>query len=140
VLAVIAIAAIAYWLRRRSKKAEAAAVRQRALDAYASAMALHDQAAVLPMTTEVDRAAMLGEVSASLDRVSAEFEALSAEPSMQDATSELADIRLSLGNLRGSLRAQVEARGLDPALLRERLADLDGALQRLRQRLSPTTP
>ncbi len=103
-------------------------------------MALHDQAAVLPMTAVADRPQALGDVSASLDRVTGEFDALAEEPTMRDAAAEIGDVRLSLGSLRGALQAQVEARGIDPELLRERLADLDGALQRFRQRLSPTTP
>ncbi len=116
------------------------AARQRALDAYASAMTLHDEAAVLPMSADVDRPRMLGEMSVSLDRVIGEFDALSVEPSLRDASAEIGQVRLSLGNLRGALQAQVEARGIDAELLRARLADLDGALQSLRQRLSPTTP
>ena len=137
VLALLLIAGIvAYVLRRRSNRAAAAEVHRRALDAYASAMALHDQAAVLPMTADVDRPRVLGDVSASLDRVSGEFDALAAEPAMHEASAEIGDVRLSLGNLRAALQAQVAAGGIDPDLLRERLADLDAALQRLRQRLS----
>lgn len=140
-LAVAVVAAIAaYVLRARSKRAAAAAARKRALDAYASAMALHDEAAVLPMSADVDRPRMLGEVSASLDRVIGELDALSIEPSLRDASAEIGQVQLSLGNLRGALQAQVEARGIDAELLRARLADLDGALQSFRQRLSPTTP
>jgi hypothetical protein len=140
-LAVAVIAAIAaYVLRAGSKGAAAVAARQRALDAYASAMTLHDEAAVLPMSADVDRPRMLGEMSVSLDRVIGEFDALSVEPSLRDASAEIGQVRLSLGNLRGALQAQVEARGIDAELLRARLADLDGALQSLRQRLSPTTP
>ena len=140
-LALLLIAGIvAYVLRRRSTRAASAEVRKRALDAYAGAIALHDQAAVLPMTSDADRPRMLGDVTANLDRVMGEFDALAGEPAMSDASAEMGDVRMSLGNLRGALQAQVEARGIDPDLLRERLADLDGALQRFRQRLSPPTP
>jgi len=140
-LAVAVIAAIAaFVVRARSKRAEAAAVRRRALDAYASAMALHDEAAVLPMSADVDRPRMLSDVSASTDRVIGEFDALAVEPALSDASAELGQVQLSLRNLRGALQAQVEAGGIDPELLRTRLADLDGALQPFRQRLSPTTP
>jgi hypothetical protein len=131
---------VAYVLRVRSKRAGVAAARRRALDAYTSAMALHDQAAVLPMTTDVDRSRMLGDVSAALDRVSGEFDALAAEPAIHDASAEVQQVQLSLTDLRGALQAQVEARGIDAELLRERLAVMDGALQRFRQRLSPATP
>ena len=131
---------MAYLLWRRSKSAAAAAVHQRALDAYASAMALHDRAAVLPMASDVERPQMLGDVSAGLDRVTGEFDALAAEPAMGEASAELGDVRLSLGSLRAALQAQVQAGGVDSELLRVRLADLDTALQRFRQRLSPTTP
>ena len=140
-LAVAIIAAIAaYVLRARSKRAAAAAVRRRALDAYASAMALHDEAAVLPMSADVDRPRMLSDVSASIDRVIGEFDALAVEPALRDTSAEIGQVQLSLRNLRGALQAQVEAQGIDPELLRARLADLDGALQPFRQRLSPTTP
>jgi hypothetical protein len=135
------VAAIAaYVLRARSRRAAAAAARQRGLDAYAKGVALHDEAAVLPMSADVDRPRMLSDVSSTLDRVIGEFDALSVEPAMRDASAEIQQVHLALGNLRGALQAQVEARGIDPDLLRERLADLDGALQRFRQRLSPTTP
>lgn len=103
-------------------------------------MALHDEAAVLPMSTDVDRPRMMSEVSARLDHVTGEFDALAMEPAMREASAEVGDVQRSLGNLRGALQAQVEARGIEPELLRERLSDLDGALQRFRQRLSPTTP
>jgi len=92
------------------------------------------------MSAEVDRARMLSEVSATLDGVIGEFDALAAEPTLDDASAEIGDVQLSLGNLRGALRAQVEARGIDPELLRGRLADLDNALQRFRQRISATQP
>ncbi len=136
-LALVLIAGVAgYMLRRRSKHGAAAEVRRRALDAYTDAMALHDQAAVLPMTAAGDRPRALGDVSASLDRVTGEFDALAEEPAMREATAAIGDVRLSLESLRGALRAQVEARGVDPALLRDRLVDLEAALQRYRQRLS----
>ena len=112
-------------------------MRRRALDAYASTMALRDEAAVLPMSADADRARMLGDVSAKLDRIGTEFDALALEPSMHEASTEIEDVRLSLGNLRGALQAQVEAQGVDPALLRERLTGLDAALERYRLRLSP---
>ena len=92
------------------------------------------------MSADVDRPRMLSDVSSTLDRVIAEFDALSVEPAMRDATAEIRQAQVSLGNLRGALQAQVEAQLIDPELLRERLADLDGALERFRQRLSPTTP
>jgi len=140
-LALAVIAAItAYVLRARSTRAAAAAARHRALDAYARAMALHDEAAVLPMSADVDRLRMLGDVSASIDRVIGEFDALAVEPALRDASAEIGQVQLSLRNLRNALQAQVEAGGIDPELLRARLADLDGALQSLRQRLSPKTP
>jgi hypothetical protein len=140
-LAVAVIAAIAaFVLRARSKRAVAESVRRRALDAYANAMALHDEAAVLPMSADVDRPRMVGDVSASIDRVIGEFDALAVEPALGDASAEIGQVQLSLRNLRGALQAQVEAQGIDPELLRARLADLDGALQPFRQRLSPTTP
>lgn len=129
---------VAYALRRRSVRASSAKVQQRALLAYASAMALHDQVSMLPMSTDVDRPRMLGEVSASLDLVIGEFDALVVEPELREALGEIGDVRVSLGSLRGALRAQVEAGGIDPDLLRERLVDLDGALHRFRQRLSVT--
>jgi len=137
---VVIVAVVAYVVRRRSKRAAATEVRRRSLDVYAKAVALHDQAAVLPMSAEVDRARMLSEVSATLDGVIGEFDALAAEPTLDDASAEIGDVQLSLGNLRGALRAQVEARGIDPELLRGRLADLDNALQRFRQRISATQP
>jgi hypothetical protein len=141
VLALVLVAAVAaYVLRRRSNHDASLDLHRRALNAYASAMALHDQAAVLPMTADADRPRMLGEVSVSLDRVAGEFDALAAEPAMRDASAEIGEVRLSLGSLRGTMQAQVEAGGIDSELLRERLVDLDGALQRFRQRVSPTTP
>jgi hypothetical protein len=103
-------------------------------------MALHDEAAVLPMSADVDRARMISDVSASTDRVIGEFDALAVEPALSDASAEIGQVQLSLRNLRGALQAQVEAGGIEPELLRARLADLDGALQPFRQRLSPTTP
>jgi len=140
-LAIAVLAAItAFVLRARSRQAAAAAVRQRALDAYADAVALHDQAAVLPMSADVDRPRMLSDVSASLDRVIGAFEALSLEPALRDASEEIRQVQLALGNLRGALQAQVEAGGIDPELLRARLADLDSTLQPYRQRLMPTAP
>jgi len=140
-LAIAVLAAItAFVLRARSRQAAAAAVRQRALDAYADAVALHDQAAVLPMSADVDRPRMLSDVSASLDRVIGAFEALSLEPALRDASEEIRQVQLALGNLRGALQAQVQAGGIDPELLRARLADLDSTLQPYRQRLMPTAP
>ncbi len=103
-------------------------------------MALHDEAAVLPMSLDVDRPRLMSEVSANLDRVIGEFDALALEPAMRDMSPEVGEVQRSLGNLRGSLQAQVEARGVEPELLRVRLADLDGSLQRFQQRLSQTTP
>jgi hypothetical protein len=126
-------------IRRRSKRDASLDLHRLALDAYASATALHDQAAVLPMTADADRPRMLGEVSASLDRVAGEFDVLAAEPGMADISTEIGEVRLSLGSLRGALQAQAEARGIDPELLRERLMDLDGALRRFHLRVSPTS-
>jgi hypothetical protein len=137
-LAVIG-AIVAYVVRRRSKRAAEEEIRRRSLDAYTKAVALHDQAAVLPMSAEVDRARMMSAVVATLDTVIGEFDALAAEPTSGDASTEIGDVQLALGNLRGALQAQVQARGIDAELLRERLADLDGALQRFRERISPTT-
>ena len=56
----------------------------------------------------------------------------------QPAT-EIEDVGLSLGNLRAALQAQVAAQGIDPDLLRGRLAGLEAALERFRLRLSPPT-
>jgi hypothetical protein len=78
-------------------------------------------------------------VLASIDRVIGEFEALAVEPVLRDASVEIGQVQLSLRSLRGALQAQVEAQGIDPELLRVRLADLDAALQQFRQRLSPPT-
>jgi hypothetical protein len=136
-----AIVAIAWYARSRSsKRAAAAALHQRALDAYAEAMAVHDEAAVLPMSTEADRTRLLSEVSTRLDAVSGGFGALAAEPGLREASAEIAAVQLALGNLRGALQAQVDAGGIDAELLRVRLADLDGALQGFRTRVSPPTP
>jgi hypothetical protein len=132
------ILGIAWYLRARSSKRAAAGVlRHRGIDAYAAGMALHDEAAVLPMTAEPDRPRLLSEVSTRLDGVTGSFDALAAEPGLQEASAEIGDVRTSLGSLRGAIQAQVEAGGVDPGLLRERLADLDGALQRFRARVSP---
>jgi hypothetical protein len=139
VLALVLVGAIAaYVIRRRSTRDASAEAHRRALDAYASAMALHDQAAVLPITSDVDRPRMLGDVSASLERVTGEFDSLAAEGALRDLSVEIGDVRMSLGSLHGALQAQVEAQGIEPELLRDRLADLDGALQRFRQRVSPS--
>jgi len=105
--------------------------------AYSEAMALHDQAAVLPMSADADRPRLLGDASAGLDRTAARFEALAADPAMKEAAAELGDVRLALGNLRGALGAQVAAGSVDPDLLRERLAALDASLQRFRGRVEP---
>jgi len=141
VLALVLVGVIsAYVLRRRSTRAASAEAHQRALDAYASAMALHDQVAVLPMASDVERPRMLSEVSASLDRVTRDFAVLATEPSIRDATAEIGDVQLSLGSVRATLQAQIVAGAIDPDLLRERLLDLDRALQAFRQRVSPTTP
>ena len=105
--------------------------------AYSEGMALHDQAAVLPMSAAVDVPRLLGNVSAGVDRTAAKFDALAAEPALQEAAAELGDVRLALGNLRGALQAQVAAGSVDPDLLRERLAALDASLQRFRTRIEP---
>jgi hypothetical protein len=140
-LALAAVVAIAAYARSRSsKRAAAAALRQRGLDAYAEAMALRDEAAVLPMGTEAVRARLLSEVSTRLDAVAGSFDALAAEPGLQEASAEIGEVQMALGNLRGAIRAQVDAGGVDPDLLRERLTDLDGALQRFRARVSPPAP
>jgi len=139
-LAVLVIGGIvAFLLRRRSGQEAAAAAHKRALDAYASGMALHDAAAVLPMSAETDRARMLGDVSGNLDRVAGQFDALATDPEMREASAEIEQVQLALGRLRGSIQAQVGAGGLDADLLRDRLADLNAGLQRFRQRLSPST-
>jgi len=101
---------------------------------------MHDQAAVLPMSADTDRARMLGDVSGSLDRVAGQFDALATEPAMREASAEIEQVQLALGSLRGAIQAQVGAGGVDADLLRDRLADLNAGLQRFRQRLSPTTP
>jgi hypothetical protein len=140
-LALVVIAGIvAYVLRRRSGNAAAADAHRRALDAYASAMALHDEAAVLPMSAEGDRAGMLRDVSANLDLVAGQFDALATEPAMREVSAEIEQVQLALGSLRGSIQAQVGAGGVDADLLRDRLADLNDSLQGFRRRLSPTTP
>ena len=100
-------------------------------------MALHDEAAVLPMSADADRTRLLTEVSSRLDAVTGEFEALAVEPAFRDASVEVGEVRTALGNLRGAVQAQVDAGGVDPDLLRTRLSDLDGALQRFHTRLVP---
>jgi hypothetical protein len=100
-------------------------------------MALHDQAAVLPMSTDADRTRLLTEVTASLDGVMGEFDAIAAEPGLHAASAEVGEVQTALGNLRGAVRAQVDAGGIDPDLLRTRLSDLDRALQRFHTRLVP---
>ena len=103
-------------------------------------MALHDEAAVLPMSADVDRPRMISDVSASTDRVIGEFDALAVEPALSDASAEIGQVQLSLRNLRGALQAQVEAGGSTPSSFGRVSLNLDGALQSFRQRLSPTTP
>jgi hypothetical protein len=103
-------------------------------------MALHDEASVLPMSTETDRARLLSEVSMRTDGVAADFDALAAEPALRAAAAEIGDVQVALGSLRGAIQAQVEAGGLDADLLRERLSSLEAALQRFRARVSPPTP
>lgn len=140
-LALLVITGIVAWvLRRRSGEAATADAHRRALDAYASGMALHDEAAVLPMSAEADRARMLSQVSANLDRVAGQFDALAADPAMREASAEIEQTQLALGSLRGAIQAQFGAGGLAADLLRDRLADLNGSLQRFRLRVSPTTP
>jgi hypothetical protein len=102
-------------------------------------MALHDEAAVLPMSAEPDRARLLGDVAARVDRVAGEFDALASEPALGDASLEIGEVQRSLASLRGALQAQIDAQAIDPDLLRERLGDLEGALQRFRERISPPT-
>ena len=128
---------VAFVMRARSSRAAAKEAHDRALRAYTDAMAMHDRAAVLPMSAEPDRARMLGEVSADVDRTVASFDALAAEPTMQDASVQVQDVRLALTDLRGSLGAQVAAGGIDPDLLRGRLATLEAALQRFRRAIEP---
>ena len=103
-------------------------------------MALHDEAAVLPMSAEGDRARMLSDVSANLDRVAGQFDALATEPAVREASAEIEQVQLALGSLRGAIQAQVGAGGVDADLLRDRLADLNDSLQGFRRRLTPTTP
>ncbi len=136
-LLLIAGVVIALILRARSSRAAAAEAHRNAMAAYSEGMALHDQAAVLPMSADVDRPRLLGSVSAGVDRTAAKFDALAAEPALKDAAVELGDVRLALGNLRGALGAQVAAGSLDPDLLRERLDALDASLQRFRTRFEP---
>jgi hypothetical protein len=59
---------------------------------------------------------------------------------MGETLPDIGQVQLALSNLRGALQAQVEAGGIDPDLLRGRLADLNTGLQRFRERVSPTTP
>jgi len=136
-LLVIAAVVVALVLRARSSRAAAAEAHRSAMAAYTEAMALHDQAAVLPMSADADRPRLLGEVSAGLDRTAARFDALAPEPALHDAAAELEEVRLALGNLRGALGAQVAAGALDADLLRERLTALDASLQRFRRRVEP---
>jgi hypothetical protein len=128
---------VALILRARSSRAAAKEAHDRALRAYSDAMAMHDRAAVLPMSAEQDRARMLGDVSAEVDRTAASFDALAAEPALQGASVQVQDVRLALTDLRGSLGAQVAAGGIDPELLRGRLATLEAALQRFRVAIEP---
>jgi hypothetical protein len=100
-------------------------------------MALHDQASVVPMSTESDRARLLSEVSMRTDGVAAAFDALAAEPALREAAAEIGDVQVALGNLRGAIQAQVDAGGIDTDLLRSQLSDLDGVLQRFHARLVP---
>jgi hypothetical protein len=102
-------------------------------------MALHDEAAVLPMSTDADRARLVSEVSTRTDGVAAEFDALAAEPGLRAESAEIGDVQVALGNLRGAIQAQVDAGGLDADLLRERLSSLDAALQRFRAGVAPPT-
>jgi hypothetical protein len=133
-----AVIAIAWYARARSsKRAAAEALHRRGLDSYTAGMALHDEAAVLPMTPEADRARVLGEVSASVDRVTGQFDALATDPGSQGSAAEIEAVQLALGSLRGALQAQVGAGAIDAQLLRERLAGLESALERFRQRVSP---
>jgi hypothetical protein len=99
-------------------------------------MALRDQAAVLPMSTEADRARLTSEVFAGIDLAVSRFEALATEPAMGEAAAELGDVQLALGALRGALLAQAAAGDLDPELLRQRTSALDDSLQAFRRRLS----
>ncbi len=111
----------------------------RALQAYTDAMAMHDRAAVLPMSAEQDRARLLGDVSAELERTVAAFEALATEPAMQSASAQVQYVRLALTDLRGALGAQVAAGGIDADLLRGRLATLETALHGFRGGIEPPT-
>jgi hypothetical protein len=137
VLLLIAAIVIALVLRARSSRTAGAEARRVAMAAYSEAMALHDQAAVLPMSAEADRPRLLGDVSAGLDRTAGRFEALVADPALKEAAAELGDVRLAIGDLRGALGAQVAAGSVDPDLLRARLAALDASLQRFRERVEP---
>jgi hypothetical protein len=109
----------------------------RARSSRAAAKEAHDRAAVLPMSAEQDRARMLADVSGEVDRTVASFDALAAEPALQGASVQVQDVRLALTDLRGSLGAQVAAGGIDPDLLRGRLATLEAALQRFRSAIEP---
>lgn len=136
-LLLIAAVVIALVLRARSSRAGAAQAHRDSIAAYTDAMALHDQAAVLPISAEADHPRLLGDVSAAVDRTAARFDALATEPALHDAAAEIEAVRLALGDLRGALGAQVAAGVVDPDLLRERLAALGGSLQRFRQRVEP---
>jgi hypothetical protein len=139
-LAVVAVV-VAFVLRNASaKRAAREAAHRRGLRAYSDAVALHDRAAVLPMSEGAERTRLLDEVTTGLDRVAGEFEALAAEPALQDAGAEIGDVRTSLTDLRGAVQAQLAAGAIDQDLLRQRLAVLDDGLQRFRQRLAAGEP
>jgi hypothetical protein len=134
----VLIAVIAFLARSMSAKRLAAAdARERGLASFGEAMALHDAVAVLPMSSDADRARLLIEASANLERVDAGFDALATDPALAEAAAEIDDVRLALDELHGALQAQVAAAAIEPELLRMPLSELQGALEAFRRRLSP---
>ena len=74
-----------------------------------------------PMASDVDRTRLLTEVSSRLDAVTGQFDVLATEPGLHEVAPEIGEVRRSLANLRGAMRAQVDAGGIDTDLLRTRL-------------------
>jgi hypothetical protein len=139
-LVALAIVATVVILMRRasSRRAAAGEATRRAVQGYTDGMALRDIAAVMPMSAVTDRARLFGELTSKLERVIRTFDALAVDPELMEIRPQIGGVQLSLGTLRGALRAQVQAREMDPANLENRLADLDGALQALRDSLRPS--
>ena len=137
-VALAIIAAVVLLMRRASsRRAAAEEATRRAVQGYTDGMALRDIAAVMPMSAVTDRARLFGELTSKLERVIRTFDALAVDPELMEIRPQIEGVQLSLGTLRGALRAQVQAREMDLAILDDRLADLDGALQALRDSLRP---